>query len=212
MTAITRQSFKSYYPVIPWLLLATVFGVAWAGMHFLVLGPAEDHLSRIETERITLRHKATRRQEAKDTARDLGKILALLPTPRDFAQLPLTISEDASHNGVTLSSLSYTLDKVDQGPARRAVFQGPVTGRYEDLRRFIYSLESGGRLIFIEDLDVSRPGNAERGGPQRDALSFKLQLSTYIRKSATLLPSGQGVVSSSPSLPETPPTQEAKIE
>jgi Tfp pilus assembly protein PilO len=212
MAPITRQSFKSYSPVIPWLILATIFGMAWAGMHVLILAPADSHLSRVETERITLRHKASRRLEAKDTARDLAKLLALLPTQRDFAQLPLTISEDASHNGVTLTSLTYTVEKADQGPARRAVFQGPVTGRYEDLRRFIYSLESGGRLIFIEDLDVSRLGNAERGGPQRDALSFKLQLSTYIRKSATPQPSGQGVVSSPPSLPETHPTQEAKIE
>jgi Tfp pilus assembly protein PilO len=212
MLPITRQRFKSYSPIIPWLILATIFGMTWAGMHFVILAPAEEHLARVEAERITVRQKASRRQEAKETARDLAKLLALLPTQRDFSQLPLTISEDASHNGVTLSSLSYTVEKADQGPARKAMFQGPVTGRYEDLRRFIYSLESGGRLVFIEDLDVSRPISSERGSPNRDALTFKLHISTYIRKSAASPGSGQGVVTAPASISDVPARQEAKIQ
>ena len=61
-----------------------------------------------------------------------------------------------------------------------------MTGRYEDLRRFIYGLETSSRLVFIEDLDVSRSGKADKQSPKRDVVTVNLQISTYIRKDASV--------------------------
>jgi Tfp pilus assembly protein PilO len=182
MPAITRQSFKSYLPLIPWLVLAAIFGIAWAGMHFLMLGPAQDHLSQVETQRIAVRHQITSRQDARQTAKDMSHLLTLLPTQRDFAQLPEVISEEALHKGVVLPGLSYTFEKADQSIGSRVVLRGPVTGRYEDLRRFIYGLETSSWLVFIEDLDVSRSGKENQN---REVVTVNLQISTYIRKNAS---------------------------
>ena len=185
MPAITRQSFKSYLPLIPWLILAAIFGIAWAGMHFLILGPAEEHLSQAEAQRMAVRQQITSRQDARETAKDMSHLLALLPTQRDFAQLPQTISEEALHEGVILPGLSYTFEKPDQSLGNRVILRGPVTGRYEDLRRFIYGLETSNRLVFIEDLDVSRSGKADKQSTKRDVVTVNLQISTYIRKNAS---------------------------
>jgi Tfp pilus assembly protein PilO len=134
MPAITRQSFKSYLPLIPWLVLAAIFGIAWAGIHFLMLGPAQEYLSQAEAQRIAVRQQIASRQDARQTAKDMSHLLTLLPTQRDFAQLPEVISEEALHKGVILPGLSYTFEKADQSLGSRVILRGPVTGRYEDLR------------------------------------------------------------------------------
>src|SRR5918992_897623 len=108
MPSITLHSFKSYIPLLPWFVLAFILGVAWAGMHLLVLAPAEAHLYRVEADRSLMRQKITARQDARETAKDMSDVLRMLPTRRDFAQLPLTISEEANHRGVALPSVSYT--------------------------------------------------------------------------------------------------------
>ncbi len=182
MPAITRQSFKSYLPLIPWLVLAAIFGIAWAGIHFLMLGPAQEHLSQAEAQRIAVRQQITSRQDARQTAKDMSHLLTLLPTQRDFAQLPEVISEEALHKGVILPGLSYTFEKPDQSLGSRVILKGPVTGRYEDLRRFIYGLETSSWLVFIEDLDVSRSGKENQN---REVVTVNLQISTYIRKNAS---------------------------
>lgn len=196
MQVPSRQSLKSYLPLIPWLILAGVLTVAWIGEHFLLLAPAQVYLSGVEAERTAIRQKTRQRQEAKNTAKDMAYLFSLLPTQRDFAQLPSTISEEAIHNGVRLPALSYSpFEKSEEGLPSKAVFRGPVTGRYEDLRRFIYGLESSGRLVFIEDLDVSRTGNVEKEYQSPEVITVNLQMSTYVKKGGappSPAPSGTG--------------------
>ena len=51
-----------------------------------------------------------------------------------------------------------------------------MTGHYEDLRRFLYNLESAEELLFIEDLNLVRSGNV-----QDHQLTFNIRISTYLR-------------------------------
>lgn len=186
MPSITLQSFKSYFPLLPWVVLAIILGIAWGAVHVLVLAPAEAHLARVEADRSAMRQKITARQDARDTAKDMSRVLGLLPTQRDFAQLPRMISEEAIHKGVALPSVSYAFEKPDDTMASKAIFRGPVTGRYQDLRQFIYGLETSNQLIFIEDLDVSRSGKSERDSQSREIVTFNLKMSTYVRKNPAL--------------------------
>ena len=66
--------------------------------------------------------------------------------------------------------------KTSVPDASKAVLQGTVTGRYEDLRRFLYNLESAEELLFIEDLNLIRSGNV-----QDQQLTFNIRISTYLR-------------------------------
>jgi Tfp pilus assembly protein PilO len=54
-----------------------------------------------------------------------------------------------------------------------------MTGRYEDLRRFIYGLETAEELVFIEDLELTRSG-----GAQDSLLTFNIRIATYLRDDA----------------------------
>jgi Tfp pilus assembly protein PilO len=51
-----------------------------------------------------------------------------------------------------------------------------MTGRYEDLRRFIYGLETSKELLFIEDLELTRSG-----GAQDALLTFNIRIAAYLQ-------------------------------
>jgi Tfp pilus assembly protein PilO len=218
MQVPSRQSLKSYLPLIPWLILAGALGIAWIGVHLLLLTPAQVHLSAMESEHAAIKQKTRQRLEAKATAKDMAYLFSLLPTQRDFAQLPDTISEEASRNGVRLPALSYSpFEKSEEGLASKAVFRGPATGRYEDLRRFIYGLESSGRLVFIDDLDVSRSGKGEKEFQNQspEVITVNLQMSTYVKKGGAPPSSASPGARSSPKpapQDKKKPGKEAKFE
>lgn len=51
-----------------------------------------------------------------------------------------------------------------------------MSGRYEDLRRFIHDLETADELLFIEDLELNRAGSL-----QNAALTFNIKIATYLK-------------------------------
>jgi Tfp pilus assembly protein PilO len=188
MLGIRQMMTSPYAALLPSGVAAGLFCSAWVAGHLLVLQPLEQRQAQLDTEWTTARQHLARRIEAKQTIKDLAQLLALLPSSRDFSQLPLAMSEEAKRNNVTLAGLSYTLEKSDQMPAVKVTFKGPVTGRYEDLRRFIYHLESSDRLLFIEDLDVGQSITSEKDVKRREMMTFTLQISTYIRQTSESSP------------------------
>ena len=191
MLEIRQMLASPYFGLLPSGVVAGLFCSAWLAGHLLVLKPLEQRQAQLDTEWTTARQHLAKRMEAKQTIKDLEQLLALLPTSRDFSQLPLAMSEEAKRNNVRLSGLSYTLDKGEQVPAVKLTFKGPVTGRYEDLRRFIYHLESSDRLLFIEDLDVGQFITSDKDVARKEMMTFTLQISTYIRQSPAASPTGE---------------------
>jgi Tfp pilus assembly protein PilO len=75
-----------------------------------------------------------------------------------------------------LPALSYRTERTEIPDATKAILQGTVTGRYEDLRKFLYNLETAQELLFIEDLNLVRSGNL-----QDPTLTFNIRIATYLR-------------------------------
>jgi Tfp pilus assembly protein PilO len=189
-----RQIITSpYVGLLPSGIVAGLFGGAWLAGHLLILQPLQLRQAQLDTEWAAARQHLAQRLEAKQTIKDLAQLLALLPSSRDFSQLPLALSDEAKRNNVTLAGLSYILEKGDQMPAVKVTLKGPVTGRYEDLRRFIYHLEASDRLLFIEDLDVGQSATTEKDVKRREMMTFTLQISTYIRQSPGVSPAGDRI-------------------
>jgi len=183
ITGMFPRLFKSSYaPLVPWVVVAALLAAALGGTHALMVTPAHERLAVLEADWAAARQALARRLEARQTRKDLAQILTVLPGQRDFARLPLAISEIAQRDRVVLPSLTYTLGKTDEGLATKAVLQGTVTGQYEDLRRFIHHLEVSDRLLlFVEDLSVGR--SSEVKGERKDKLvTVNLRLATFIRE------------------------------
>ena len=167
---------QPYAPILPWLAFVATLMVLSYGIHALILGTAEHEKSRLEGEWLKARQQLSRHKEAKKAKADLKRVWAVLPLLRDFAPLALGVTEEAKRDQVTLPALSYKTEKTGVPNATKAVLQGTVSGHYEDLRRFLYNLESAEELLFIEDLNLIRSGNV-----QDQQLTFNIRISTYLR-------------------------------
>jgi Tfp pilus assembly protein PilO len=118
-------------------------------------------------------------REARKAKKDLSRVWAVLPAERDFTPLALGISDEAKRDRVTMPALSYKTEPTLVANMSKGLLQGPVTGRYEDLRRFIYGLETAEEWLFIEDLELTR-----FGGAQDAQLTFNIKIATYLRGDA----------------------------
>lgn len=167
---------QPYAPLFPWLACLGGLFLIWYGIQGFMLGAAQEEQQRLEVEWGKARQLLARHKEAKKAKEDLQRVWAVLPLLRDFAPLALGVTEEAKRDQVTLPALSYRTEKTAVPDATKAVLQGTVTGRYEDLRRFIYNLESAEELLFIEDLNLVRSGNV-----QEQQLTFNIRISTFLR-------------------------------
>jgi Tfp pilus assembly protein PilO len=176
---LQRLAKEPYAPLLPWGGVALVLFLTWLGIQSLLVEPAQSRVTQLETDWNNARQVLLQRHEARQTHQDLAKFMSALPTNQEFAPLALSISEEAKKYGVKLPALTYRVDKAEAGLATRALFQGTATGRYEDLRRFIYHLETFKQLLLIEDLTV-----LSTSARSADAVTINLQIATYLRGGA----------------------------
>src|SRR5207245_9418369 len=130
-----------YGPLILWVAVAGALGAALVAVHLLVLAPAQDRFAQAEAAWLAARQRVAQRLDAKQARKALTVILNALPGHRDFAQLPLAISEVARRDRVSIPDLFYALEKPQAGRATKALLSGSVTGGYDALRRLIQHLE-----------------------------------------------------------------------
>ena len=173
---ILQQLRKPYGILIPWLALVLLLtGVLWAVRTGGVTG-AEQSLAKLEFEWNQSRQEFVLHKEAQKARKDLAQVWSALPGERDFAPLALGITEEAKRDRVTLPALSYKTEPTPVAHTSKGVLQGTMTGRYEDLRRFLYDVETAEELVFIEDLELVRTG-----AQQDQTLTFNIKIATYLR-------------------------------
>lgn len=167
-----------YHPhalLVPWAGLVGILLFVWAGLHLVLLEQLLGQRSALEQERMSARQQLSLHVEAKRARKDMARVLARLPEQRDFAPLALGLTEQARAQHVHMPGLSYQVEKTDISLVRKAVLQGSVNGRYEDLRRFIYNLETAEELLLIEDLQVA-------GARAQDhTVTFNMRIVTFLR-------------------------------
>lgn len=176
MNIITQQLRSPYAPLVPWCLVVLVLFAGLLLVHVVGLERAERHRAELESEWVQARQRFTYHKEAKKARQDLVEVWAVLPLERDFAPLALGITEEAKRNRVTLPALSYKTEATPVAKTSKGILQGTMTGRYEDLRRFLYELETAEEWIIIEDLELVRPANQ-----QEQTLTFNIKISTFLR-------------------------------
>jgi hypothetical protein len=164
-----------FAPLLPWVGVA--LGLLF--MLFLVqnlgVAGAQANRERLENEWTSSRQALMFHREAKKAKKDLSQVWGGLPTERDFTPLAVRISDEAKQDRITLPALSYKTEPTLAANISKGLLQGPMTGRYEDLRRFIYGLETTAEFLFIEDLELTRSGGVQ------DALTFNIRIATYLR-------------------------------
>ena len=176
MDFIVQQLRKPHGILIPWFALVLLLvGVLWAVRTVGVKG-AEEGLTKLELQATQARQEFIRHKAVQKAQKDLAQVWSVLPVERDFAPLALGITEEAKRNRVTLPALSYKTESTPVANTSKGVLQGTMTGRYEDLRRFLYDVETADELVYIEDLEL-----VQSDTQQDKTLTFNIKIATYLR-------------------------------
>src|SRR5215510_54085 len=176
MDFIHEQLRKPYGSLVPWLALVLFLaGILWVVRTVGVDG-AEQSRAKLELELDRARQEFTRHKEAQKARKDLAQVWSVLPVERDFAPLALGITEEAKHDRVVLPALSYKTEPTLVPNTSKGLLEGTMSGRYEDLRRFLYDVETAEELVYIEDLELVRSDSQ-----QDQTLTFNIKIATYLR-------------------------------
>lgn len=177
MTERFRQALSApYAPLLPWIGLAMLLLAGLILIRGFGVQGVEARRILVEQEWGRARQVLMHHREARKARKDMSQVWAVLPVERDFAPLALGISEEAKRDHVTLPALSYKTESTTVANTSKGVLQGSMTGRYEDLRRFIYDLETAEELLFIEDMEL-----AGASSPGDQQLTFNIKIATYLR-------------------------------
>jgi Tfp pilus assembly protein PilO len=172
---LIEQLRQPYGPLIPHVAVVILLLLVLWTVKSLGVEAAEQSRSRLTAEWARVRKEHHRHQAAMQAKQDLAQVWAALPEERDFAPLALGITEEAKRNHVTLPALSYKTESTAVVHASKGLLQGTMSGRYEDLRRFLYEIETADELVYIEDVDLV-PSTT-----QQDHLTFNIKIVTYLR-------------------------------
>jgi Tfp pilus assembly protein PilO len=173
---VQRMLSEPYAPLLPWVGLTALLLVGLLVVNAVGVRGVADRRAQIEKEWGAARQVLVQHREARKARKDVSQVWAVLPVERDFAPLALGISEEAKRDHVTLPALSYKTESTAVANTSKGVLQGSMTGRYEDLRRFIYDLETAEELLFIEDMEL-----ASSSSPRDKQLTFNIKIVTYLR-------------------------------
>ncbi len=110
---------------------------------------------------------------------DLKKFWAAIPPETEFTALIGEIFSLAKNAGLDINQITYTPKKEERGLLSDAL-AFTVTGKYEQIKKFIFSLEQSKRLIALEQMSLS---GGEHSGKEK--VSLRLKLSTYFRTEAS---------------------------
>lgn len=105
----------------------------------------------------------------------IEKFTEALPEEGELTSILNEVFKAALRNGVNIPTGAYNPVPPKEGRASRYVFTLPVEGRYADLKRFLYELESSPRPLVVEEVTLS----SSRAGESRIGLGIKI--SVYYR-------------------------------
>src|SRR5262245_35800086 len=179
MNLLLQELRKPYGTLLPPAGLVFVLLVSLWTVKSLGMESVEQTRSRLTADWAQARKEYQYHQDAWRAKKDLAQVWSALPEERDFAPLALGITEEAKQNHVTLPSLSYKTESTPVPNTSKGLLQGTMSGRYEDLRRFLYDIETADELVYIEDVDLVPTAT------HRDHLTFNIKIITYLRGEAS---------------------------
>jgi Tfp pilus assembly protein PilO len=184
----SRIFFEHRRAVVP---LAVVFGISVLALIVLVLPlsqrvesaeqravAAERQLSRAEAD--YKQAEVLRAAKAKATA-DLDKFYQeVLPTNVGAARriLQLKLRQQAAAHGVQYTGGATIEEQLRDSSLLRLTMTMTLIGSYENIRDFIYEIETSPEFVVIENLSLSEAPRGETG------LEVSLAVATYYRNAA----------------------------
>jgi Tfp pilus assembly protein PilO len=153
--------------------------LAFAGLFFLnlivygfLVAPSQARIRAGETRYGELRQRHAEAVLFRKQKPSFSGILAGVPSQKDMPLLIKDLVQTARRLKLGVASVKYDMKKRAGEALVMVAFSFPAEGRYPELKRFIYDVETADRLVGIKDLKLE----ADQGRVKLD-----MKLITYIK-------------------------------
>jgi Tfp pilus assembly protein PilO len=141
-------------------------------LYFFLIAPSEAWLRTGEAKSVELRMRRAEALAFKGQKPLVAGLLAGIPAQKDMPLLVKELEQMAKRLNLSVTAINYDIPQRESGELAMLTFSFPVEGRYPDIKRFIYEVETSGRLIGIQDVKLE----SDKG-----RVKLQMKLMTYVR-------------------------------
>ncbi len=139
---------------------------------FVLVSPSAARLRAGEMKYAELRKQHAEAVLFKKQKSLFAGIMAGVPAQKDMPLLVKEFVQKARRLDLKVASVNYDIPKRGSGELAMLSFSFPVEGRYPDIKRFIYDVETSDRIVGIEDLKL----DSDQG-----RVKLNMKLMTYVK-------------------------------
>ncbi len=121
------------------------------------------------------REQRKRRADAilfKQQKSSVAGVIAGVPAQKDMPLLVKDLVQTARRLHLSVSSVKYDIPRRASGELALLTFSFPAEGKYADIKRFIYEVETSDRLVGIEALKMDS---------DKSTVKLEMKLLTYVK-------------------------------
>jgi Tfp pilus assembly protein PilO len=141
-------------------------------LYFIFIAPSEAWLKAAEAKTAELRMRHAEAVVFKGQKPLFAGLLEGIPAQKDMPLLVKELEQMAKKLNLAVASINYDIPRRESGELAMLSFSFPVEGRYPHVKRFIYEVETSGRLIGIQDVKL----DSDKG-----KVKMQMKLMTYVR-------------------------------
>jgi Tfp pilus assembly protein PilO len=142
-------------------------------LYAFLVRPAAERLDSREAFYNDLRKRRTEAILFKKQKQELAGLKAGVPSQKDMPLLVKELVQIARRLNLSVSTINYDIPRRGAQDLVLLSFSFPAEGRYADIKRFVYDVETSDRLVGIEDLKLSE---GEKG-----RVKLQMKLVTYVK-------------------------------
>jgi Tfp pilus assembly protein PilO len=138
----------------------------------ILIAPSKAWLKTGEAESTELRIRHAEAVLFKGQKPLFAGLLEGIPAQKDMPLLVKELEQMAKRRNLAVAAINYDIPRRESGELAMLSFSFPVEGRYPNIKRFIYEVETSGRLIGIQNVNLE---SAKR------RVKLQMKLMTYVR-------------------------------
>jgi Tfp pilus assembly protein PilO len=155
------------------LLLCAALLCANALLYVFLIVPAAGRLSQAEARYAELKKRRVEAVLFQKQKKELAGLLAGIPTQKDMPLLVKEFVQKARGAGLAVSSINYDIPTRGAEELALLTFSFPTEGKYADIKRFLYEVETSDRIVGIQEVKL----DGDKG-----RVKLQMKLMTYIRE------------------------------
>jgi len=155
--------------------IATVFAVLVCinlAIYFIFIAPSTARLKTAAAASAELRMRHAEAVLFNEQKPLFAGLLTGIPGQKDMPLLVKELEQLAKRLNLAVAAINYDIPRRESGELAMLSFSFPVEGRYPDIKRFIYEVETSGRVIGIQDVNLA----SDKG-----SVKLMMKLMTYVR-------------------------------